>query len=186
LILVVDNFDSFTFNLVDYLQQLDQHVEVKRNNLPLDDLLSDQYEGVVLSPGPGIPQNAGHLMKVVDYYITKKPVLGICLGHQAIGEHFEGKLTKAEKPMHGKISEIVHNDDLLFRSIPTNFNVVRYHSLIFKDLPEQLKIIAKTKNGEIMALRHKKLLIYGLQFHPEAILTDFGLQILKNWINLIG
>ncbi len=186
MILVVDNFDSFTYNLVDYLRQLGQHINVKRNNSPLSEILSEEYKGVVLSPGPGIPKNAGQLMKIVDHYIGNVPLLGICLGHQAIGEYYNAKLIKAKKPMHGKISEVIHKNDPLFYKIPQRFNVVRYHSLIFNDLPDQLKIIATTRDGEIMALKHKSLLAYGVQFHPEAILTEFGLQILKNWINLLG
>lgn len=185
MILVIDNFDSFTYNLVDYFEQLSQEVEVKRNNLPLNHLLSDEYSGVVLSPGPGIPTNAGHLMEVISYYSGKIPLLGICLGHQAIGMHYKTDLVHAQKPMHGKISEIIRESDPIFSNIPKRFNVVRYHSLICHNLTSQLKIISTDNAGEIMAMRHQYFNIYGLQFHPEAILTEYGLDILRNWINLI-
>jgi len=184
LILIVDNFDSFTYNLVDYFNQFDLKVEVIRNNAPLKKLLSEKYKGVVLSPGPGIPKNAGNLMKVLDYYHKKIPVLGICLGHLAIGEFFNGDINKAKKPMHGKISCIFHEQDEIFKNTSSSFNVVRYHSLICSKLPDQLEVIAKTRAGEIMALKHRDLPIYGLQFHPEAVLTDFGLEILRNWKNI--
>lgn len=184
MILILDNFDSFTYNLVDYFSQLEIEVEVLRNNVPLDELISKKYSALVLSPGPGIPSKAGNLMQVLDFYYTKMPVLGICLGHQAIGEFFKGAIKKARHPRHGKISNIIHDGDVLFRNIPTAFNVVRYHSLICSKLSDDLAIIAKTNTGEIMALKHKELPIYGLQFHPEAVLTQFGLEILRNWKNI--
>ncbi len=184
MILVVDNFDSFTYNLVDYFYQLELEVKVLRNNASLKQLLSEKYNGVVLSPGPGIPTKAGDLMKVLDFYHTKIPVLGICLGHQAIGAYFKGEIKKAPKPMHGKISKIFHENDSLFINIPSGFNVVRYHSLICSKLSSKLQVIANTDIGEIMALKHKYLPIYGLQFHPEAVLTQYGLEILRNWKNL--
>jgi len=185
LILVIDNFDSFTYNLVDYFQQLGQNVDVKRNNLRHSDLIADRYSGVVLSPGPGIPENAGALLEVIDYYAGRKPLLGICLGHQAIAVHYGGKLKKANKPMHGKISNILHEVDPIFKNIPDHFNVVRYHSLVCDQLPDGLMTIAKSSENEIMAIRHQCDSVYGIQFHPEAALTDFGLEILRNWINLI-
>ncbi len=184
MILVVDNFDSFTYNLVDYLKQLGQEVEVLRNDVAPDLLLSPRYARVVLSPGPGIPKNAGFLMKVIDFYAGKVPILGICLGHQAIVEFFKGSLKKAQKPMHGKISEIANYSDPIFDNVPKRIMVTRYHSLVCDELPEQLEVISQTDEKEVMALRHKKLPIYGLQYHPEAVLTQYGLEILRNWINL--
>lgn len=184
MILVVDNFDSFTYNLVDYLKRLDLEVDVIRNNASIDSLLSEKYKGVVLSPGPGIPENAGNLMKVIEYYHGKIPVLGICLGHQAIGKFFDGDIVQSRKPMHGKISNISHGHDPIFNAVPTNFDVTRYHSLICDNLSDQLEIIATSNTGEIMALKHKSWPIYGLQFHPEAVLTRYGLDILENWKNL--
>jgi anthranilate synthase component 2 len=184
LILVVDNFDSFTYNLVDYFNQLDLEVEIVRNNAPIEALCSDHYKAVVLSPGPGIPRKAGKLMKVVSYYYDKKPVLGICLGHQAIAEFFGGEIGKTSKPMHGKISPIFHYNDVIFRDIPQTFDVVRYHSLICTRPPEILNVVAQTASGEIMAVKHQRLAVYGLQFHPEAVLTQYGLDLLKNWKNI--
>lgn len=184
MILILDNFDSFTYNLVDYFHQLDLEVEVIRNNVALDDIKSKKYSAVVLSPGPGSPANAGNLMQILDFYYTKVPVFGICLGHQAIGKFFGGNIKKAEYPKHGKISKIFHEKDVLFDNIPGIFNVVRYHSLICSDLCDDVEIIAKTHKGEIMAIKHKDLPIYGLQFHPEAILTQYGLEILRNWKNI--
>lgn len=185
MILIIDNFDSFTYNLVDYFKQLGSQVIVRRNNEPLDELQSTECHAVVLSPGPGIPKNAGRLMEIIAYYAGQKPILGICLGHQALAEYFEGKVGKAKKPMHGKISEIYHVEDPIFRNLPARFDVVRYHSLVCSQLPGVLKKLAWDEHGEIMAFRHNGLPIYGLQFHPEAVLTQFGLNILRNWINLI-
>ena len=180
MILLVDNFDSFTYNLVDYFNQLDLEVEVQRNNTPLHKLQSANYKAVVLSPGPGKPEKAGHLMEVLEYYHDKIPVLGICLGHQAIGAFFNGKIIKSKRPMHGKTSIIYHHGDALFGAIPNATKVVRYHSLMCSDLSDELAVLAETEHGEIMAMRHKLLPIYGLQFHPEALLTEFGLEILRN------
>jgi anthranilate synthase component 2 len=184
LILVVDNFDSFTYNLVDYLKQLGQETEVLRNNLPLEILLSDRYSRVVLSPGPGIPSAAGNLMSVIDYYAGKKPVLGICLGHQAIAEYFKGTLKKAIRPMHGKISKVINDGDAIFKNIPEIIDVTRYHSLVCDEIPDQLSVISRSMDGEVMALKHKKMNIYGLQYHPEAVLTTNGLEIISNWLNI--
>lgn len=184
MILIVDNFDSFTYNLVDYFNQLDLEVEVLRNNASLNTLCSNRFDAIVLSPGPGKAKNAGNMMKVLKYYHKKKPILGICLGHQAIAEFFYGEIIKAQKPMHGKLSLVFHENDIIFKNIPSSFSVVRYHSLVCNHLPSNLKIIAKTKNGEVMAIKHEELPIYGLQFHPEAVLTQYGLDILKNWMNI--
>lgn len=184
MILVVDNYDSFTYNLVDYFNQLKIEVEVVRNDAPQEELFSEKYRGVVLSPGPGLPAHAGKLMQVLEYYHDKKPVLGICLGHQAIGEFFNGAIIKAQKPMHGKLSQIAHTGDVIFNNLPSTFNVVRYHSLVCNNLPIELKVIARTDVGEIMALKHKSFPVYGLQFHPEAVLTQYGLEILSNWATI--
>jgi anthranilate synthase component 2 len=183
LILLIDNYDSFTYNLADYFTQLNLEVIVKRNTADDDDLFAEKYDAVVLSPGPGVPERSGKLLKIVNYYTGKKPILGICLGHQAIAVHFHGIVEKSRKPMHGKTSIVHHHGDALFHDIPESFRVVRYHSLVCQQLPESLEVIAKT-DDEIMAIRHKQLSVYGLQFHPEAYLTDFGLTILNNWKNI--
>lgn len=183
MILLIDNYDSFTYNLADYFTQLNLEVIVKRNTADDDDLFAEKYDAVVLSPGPGVPERSGKLLKIVNYYTGKKPILGICLGHQAIAVHFHGIVEKSRKPMHGKTSIVHHHGDALFHDIPESFRVVRYHSLVCQQLPESLEVIAKT-DDEIMAIRHKQLSVYGLQFHPEAYLTDFGLTILNNWKNI--
>ena len=139
---------------------------------------------IVFSPGPKIPKDAGLMMELIKHFYDKIPMLGICLGHQGIGEFFGAKLIKATKPMHGKISAIFHNDKI-FDNLPPRFNVTRYHSLILSDLENSpLKIIAQTDEKEIMAIKHAHLPIYGVQFHPEAILTEYGIRLLKNWANI--
>lgn len=185
-ILLLDNFDSFTYNLLDYLGRVGAECEVFRNNIDFEEIRKKDYQGVLFSPGPGKPREAGNLMQILEYYHDKLPVLGVCLGHQAIGEFFGATLTKALKPMHGKISQIdVVADSPLFQNLPVSFNVVRYHSLVLQNLPECLEITALSQENEIMALQHKKLPIFGLQFHPEAVLTEFGLQIIANWVKSI-
>jgi anthranilate synthase/aminodeoxychorismate synthase-like glutamine amidotransferase len=188
LILVIDNFDSFTYNLLDYLGRLQVSCEVFRNNVALDEIAQKQYKGVLLSPGPSTPKQAGNLMQILDYYHDKLPILGVCLGHQAIGEYFGANLEKAQRPIHGKISEIEILEESIFSYLPQQFKVVRYHSLILKNLPQDLKITAQTKDNytEIMAIEHTTLPIFGVQFHPEAILSEYGLEILENWIKKVN
>ncbi|GAA0892481.1 aminodeoxychorismate/anthranilate synthase component II [Fulvivirga kasyanovii] len=183
MILLLDNFDSFTYNLVDYFEQLGVKCEVVRNNVPLEAITSGHYEGVVLSPGPEVPEKAGNLMEVLKHYSGKVPVLGICLGHQAIGQLFGAELIKAIRPMHGKISRISLMEDMLFAGLPRSISVVRYNSLVVTQEKETaIRAIARSEEGEIMALRHRELPIWGVQFHPEAALTEYGLDILKNWL----
>ena len=184
MILLLDNFDSFTYNLVDYFNQLGIEVCVKRNHLPLEEIKDGNYKGIVLSPGPEVPEKAGNLLTVIGHYHQRLPILGVCLGHQALGQFFGAKLENALKPMHGKVSEICVNSSGLFDDLPQKFNVVRYHSLILKGLPDSIKVTAKTGEGEIMAMEHKNLPIFGVQFHPEAVLTAHGLEVLKNWVRL--
>jgi anthranilate synthase component 2 len=184
MILIVDNFDSFTCNLADYLYQLGADCEIRRNDSSLKEICSKKYNAVVISPGPGSPQNSGALMEIIDHFHAKLPILGICLGHQALGYYFGAKIKKAILPKHGKISKIQCLQDPLFNGIPSSFNVVRYHSLILEELPQQLKALAYTEEGEIMAFRHREYDLYGLQYHPEAALTEFGKEVLKNWIFL--
>jgi anthranilate synthase/aminodeoxychorismate synthase-like glutamine amidotransferase len=181
MVLLIDNYDSFTYNLQDYLQQIGLDCEVFRNDVSLEVLKKRPYEALVLSPGPGKPEDAGNLMAIIEHFQQELPILGICLGHQALALHFGASIKKAALPMHGKISTITCIDDPIFENIPPVFQVVRYHSLITHELPPQLTILARTEQNEIMAYRHINLPIYGLQFHPEAVLTEFGLQLLKNW-----
>ena len=153
-----------------------------RNNQNMEDITRHSYKGIVLSPGPGLPSDSGNLMEVLHYYYKKLPILGICLGHQAIGQYFNAKIVKANKPMHGKISELNLHDDYIFNGFPRQIRTVRYHSLVLDQLPDTLDIIAGTRDEEIMAIRHKALNIRGLQFHPEAILTDYGMEMIRNWV----
>jgi anthranilate synthase component 2 len=183
MILLIDNFDSFTFNLVDYFNQLGCEVHVVRNNVPLEEIKKHTYHALVLGPGPETPARAGILMEAIDYYHDKLPILGVCLGHQALGEYFGARLVKGLRPMHGKISTIHTRGQLLFHKIPTPLKVVRYNSLVITDLPGVLKETAKTDEGENMAFRHVRLPIAGVQFHPEAALTEYGLRILQNWLD---
>jgi para-aminobenzoate synthetase component 2 len=185
-LLVVDNFDSFTYTLVDYLHQAGASCHVVRNNESMSRLTKRSVEGIVLSPGPGIPRQSGRLMEVIEHYYQQVPMLGVCLGHQAIGEFFGATLAPASRPMHGKVSRIrVQADDQLFRNLPRQFDVTRYHSLLLRDLPDTLVSTAVTEEREVMAMRHRTLPIWGVQFHPEAALTEFGVPILSNWINFL-
>ncbi|SDK67491.1 anthranilate synthase component 2 [Catalinimonas alkaloidigena] len=184
MLLLIDNYDSFTFNLVDYFARLGVICSVRRNDEPPERLFEQPVDGVVLSPGPGTPQQAGRLMEVIDHYHQRLPMLGICLGHQALGVYFGAELIKAAYPMHGKLSQVQLSDDSVFRTLPPQINVVRYHSLLLDYLPASLQVTARTKQGEIMGLAHRTWPLHGWQFHPEAALTEYGLQMLKNWVDL--
>lgn len=184
-LLLLDNFDSFTYNLLDYLQQLGVQVQVVRNDVSLQVIETLTFDGIVLSPGPGTPAGAGVMPEVVQAYHQHVPMLGVCLGHQALGEFFGAKLQRAVRPMHGKVSEIeIAPQDPLFQDLPPRLRVTRYHSLILSDLPTTLIALARTADAhqEIMALRHHFLPLYGVQFHPEALLTTHGLTLLGNWV----
>ncbi len=185
-ILLLDNYDSFTYNLYDYFCRLGCTVVVKRNDeISISDTLFTQSDALVISPGPRRPKDAGITMAVLEAYHAHKPILGICLGHQAIGEYFGARLTHANKPMHGKTSEMFHQQDSLFKNIPNPLVAMRYHSLILSELPTTLESIAHTDTNEIMAIQHTQFPLYGIQFHPESILTIHGLQVLQNWLSLI-
>lgn len=186
MILMIDNYDSFVYNLVQYMGELGEEILVKRNNeITLEEIESLNPEIIVLSPGPCSPTEAGICIDVVNHFKGKKPILGICLGHQTIGHVFGGQVVKALEPVHGKVDPIKHSSKGVFRNLSNPLNVTRYHSLVVdeKSLPEELEITALTKEGEIMGIRHKKYLIEGVQFHPEAILSQQGHEILKNFIN---
>ena len=183
MVLLLDNFDSFTYNLADYLKQAGAECIVLNNQTPLQEIYQLPIKGIVLSPGPETPSKAGCMPAVLSAFYNKLPILGVCLGHQAIGEFFGAHLERAIRPMHGKISEISCEDDYLFQDVRKKLKVVRYHSLVIKNLPSTLSCIATTEEGEIMAIKHNYLPIRGLQFHPEAILTESGLIMLKNWLS---
>ncbi len=183
-IAVIDNFDSFVYNLVRYLREIDEvTVTVHRNNSVCYQTLMES-DAILLSPGPGIPSEAGELMSVIEQFAAEKPILGVCLGHQALALHFGGKLEQCVVPMHGKSSEIEHNlRSALFEDINSSFPVGRYHSWkVATQLPDCLSITAHYES-EIMALEHKELPIYGVQFHPESILTRDGRKMIQNWVN---
>ncbi len=182
MILLVDNYDSFTYNLVDYFAQIGVTCHVVANDIEFGAIPFEKYSGIVLSPGPGRPDNSGITNAIIKQFLKKLPILGICLGHQAIGMYFGASLQKALKPMHGKISSVACQKDYLFEGLPGEMEIVRYHSLVLHDIPSSLEVIASTAEGEVMAIRHKDLPIRGLQFHPEAALTLHGMAMLRNWV----
>ena len=187
MILMVDNYDSFTYNLVQYLGGLGEEVKVFRNDkIDSAKIKSLKPKGIVISPGPGRPEDAGISCAVIKEFSGKIPILGVCLGHQAIGYCFGAKIVGAKRLMHGKTSLIYHNKKDIFREIPNPFLATRYHSLIVerKSLPSSLQVIAQTKEKEIMGLKHKDYPLWGVQFHPESILTTSGKDILNNFIKL--
>jgi len=187
MILMIDNYDSFTYNLVQYLEELGQKVCVYRNDaIMIKDIEKLNPSSIVISPGPGRPENAGISCEVIKEFCAKIPILGVCLGHQAIGYVFGGKIVQAKKLMHGKVSKIYHNKKDIFKNIPNPFLATRYHSLVVekKSLPSCLEVIASTNDHEIMGLKHKHYPLWGVQFHPESILTKSGKAILDNFIRL--
>jgi anthranilate synthase/aminodeoxychorismate synthase-like glutamine amidotransferase len=185
MILVIDNYDSFTYNIVQEMGELGAELSVYRNDeITIDRIRQLQPERIVISPGPGYPKDAGISLEVIRELGVEIPILGICLGHQSIGEAYGGKVIRAPELMHGKTSMIQHMGDILFDDIPDPFEATRYHSLIVEksSLPESLEVIAYTATGEIMGLRHKEYPVVGVQFHPESILTGYGMKMLQNFL----
>lgn len=189
MILMVDNYDSFTYNLVHYLGELGQRIEVRRNDCLdfgfVDDLDPDM---IVISPGPCTPREAGLSVDIIKRYAGKKPILGVCLGHQAVGYVYGANIVRAERLLHGKTSPIIHDGKTVYKDIPNPFEATRYHSLLVEEasLPSDFEISAWTEEGEIMGIRHKELPVEGVQFHPESILTECGKDILRNFIDCYG
>ena len=184
MIVVIDNYDSFTYNLVQYLGELGEDLRVFRNNkVTLEEIEHIAPSRIVISPGPGVPQDAGVSEKVVQYFHRSIPILGVCLGHQAIGEVFGGKVVRAPSLMHGKTSPIFHDGKTLFSGLPQGFPATRYHSLMVSDVPACLEVSAETKEGIVMGLRHREFPTEGIQFHPESIMTVAGKSLLKNFLN---
>lgn len=187
MILMIDNYDSFTYNLVQYLGELGEELIVKRNDeITLEEIEALAPTYLMISPGPCTPNEAGISLKAIEYFAGKIPILGVCLGHQAIAQVFGGEVIRAKTLMHGKTSSIKHEGLGLFSDLPSPIDVTRYHSLIVNEesFPEQLQVTAWTKDGEIMALKHKTLPIEGVQFHPESIMSQFGKEMLKNFLQL--
>jgi len=187
MILLLDNYDSFTYNLAQYLGQLGEKLVVRRNDqITLEEVAALSPDRIVISPGPGTPQRAGITVELIRRFAGKVPVLGVCLGHQAIGYAFGGRVVRAPKILHGKTSEILHDGKTIFCSLPQRFTATRYHSLIVerRSLPRELEISAETDEGTIMGLRHPRQRVEGVQFHPESVLTPVGLQLLGNFLAL--
>ncbi len=187
MILMVDNYDSFTYNLVQYLGELGERLVVFRNDkITISRIRKIKPERIVVSPGPGRPEDAGESCEIIRIFSDKIPILGVCLGHQCIGEVFGAKIVRADRLMHGKTSLIYHNRQTIFKGVENPFKATRYHSLIVKreTLPASLEIIAETKSKEIMGLKHREFPLWGVQFHPESILTKAGKKILKNFLTI--
>ena len=187
MILMIDNYDSFTYNLVQYLGELGERLLVKRNDqLTIEDVRRLKPSSIMISPGPGTPADAGISNELIKTFAGRIPMLGVCLGHQCIGEVFGGDVVRAKRPMHGKTSPIFHTQQDLFRKIPSPFEATRYHSLIVKrsTLPRDLIVTAWTAEKEIMGLQHRRFPLYGVQFHPESILTTVGKDLLQNFLSL--
>ena len=183
MILVIDNYDSFTYNLVQYLGEMGEELRVYRNDrVTLEEIDSLKPSHIVISPGPGAPQQAGISEQVVQYFHKHTPILGVCLGHQAIGEVFGGKIVRAPTLMHGKTSQIFHDGKTVFRGLPQGFPATRYHSLAVTAIPPVLEVSAETKDGVVMGLRHRDYPTEGVQFHPESIMTVVGKQLLANFV----
>ena len=184
-ILLIDNYDSFTYNLFHYLSSLKCKVEVYRNDkIKIDEILKNKYDKIVISPGPGNPNQAGFCLKIVKYFYKTMPILGVCLGHQVIGQVFKSKIVVAKKIMHGKTSLIKHNGRSIFKGIKKIISATRYHSLIIdrKSLGKDLIVTAETFDKTIMGIMHKKYNVHGVQFHPESIKTPEGMKLLKNFL----
>ncbi len=185
MLLMIDNYDSFTYNLVQYFGELGQDVQVYRNDeITLEQIEALKPQYLVISPGPCSPREAGISVAAIQHFAGKLPIMGVCLGHQSIGEAFGGKIIHAKTLMHGKVSPVEHSDQGMFKGLPSPFNVTRYHSLAIEreSLPDCLEVTAWTEDGEIMGVRHKTLPIEGVQFHPESILTEHGHAMLDNFL----
>jgi len=186
MLLMIDNYDSFTYNLVQYLGELGADVQVHRNDtLTLEQIEAWQPEKIVISPGPCTPSEAGICVPMIQRFAGRIPILGVCLGHQAIGQAFGGRIVRAGRVMHGKLSEVSHRGEGVFAGLASPFSATRYHSLVVEraSLPSCLAVTAESDDGEIMGLRHRELAVEGVQFHPEAILTEQGRELLANFLN---
>jgi len=187
MLLLLDNYDSFTYNLAQYLGQMGQDLLIRRNDqITLDEIAERKPERIVISPGPCTPKEAGVSVPLIERFAGKIPILGVCLGHQSIGAAFGGRIIRAPQVMHGKTSLIRHDGETIFSGLPQDFQATRYHSLIVEraTLPKELEISAETADGTIMGLRHRKMKVEGVQFHPESVLTDAGFRLLENFLTI--
>ncbi len=187
--ILIDNYDSFTYNLYHYLGELGAEIEVHRNDqIGVEEVMARHPQGIVISPGPGYPDSAGICLELVEAAVGKLPILGVCLGHQAIGQAFGGKVVRADLPMHGKTSAVRHEGKGVFRDIPSPLVSTRYHSLVMEreSFPDALEITAKTDGGVIMGLQHKSDPVFGVQFHPESIASEHGHALLHNFLKTAG
>jgi len=187
MLVMIDNYDSFTYNLVQYLGELGEEVQVFRNDaITVGEIEELKPDRIMVSPGPCTPNQAGISLQVIEHFASKVPLMGVCLGHQSIGQAFGGKIVHAQEIMHGKTSNIVHTDVGVFKELPSPYQVTRYHSLVIEkeSLPDCLEVTAWTDDGEIMGVRHKEYIIEGVQFHPESILTEHGHALLKNFLQM--
>ncbi|MCA9898748.1 MAG: aminodeoxychorismate/anthranilate synthase component II [Ardenticatenaceae bacterium] len=185
MLVVIDNYDSFTYNLVQYLGELGQEIKVFRNDqVTLEEIRALNPDHIVISPGPGDPNDGGISLEVLREFGPTIPIFGVCLGHQCIGQAYGGKVVRAPRLMHGKVSRVYHNGDGVFSGVPSPFNATRYHSLIVEEpIPDDLEVTAFTSQGEVMGVRHKEYPTVGVQFHPESILTEHGKRILQNFLD---
>lgn len=182
--LMIDNYDSFVYNLVRYYEELGANIKVCRNDkITIEEIEKMSPKGIIISPGPKSPTEAGISLEIIDAFKGKIPILGICLGHQTIGHYFGCDIVKGKEPIHGKISEVYHTGKGVFKGLNSPINVTRYHSLVVKNMSDDIEVTAQTKDGVVMGIRHKKLLIEGVQFHPEAELTEHGHEMLKNFLD---
>ncbi len=187
MLLMIDNYDSFTYNLVQYFGELGEEIEVYRNDaITIAEIEKKNPDKIVISPGPCTPNEAGISMEVIEHFAGKKPILGVCLGHQSIGQVFGAKVVRADRLMHGKTSEVHHDNKEIFKDCTNPFEATRYHSLVLEpdSIPDCLEVTAKTDQDEVMGIRHKEFPIWGVQFHPESILTKEGKKLLKNYLEL--
>lgn len=187
MLLMLDNYDSFVFNLVRYIEELEEEVIVYRNNkITIEEIEKLKVNGIIISPGPKSPKEAGISLDIIDYFKGKVPILGICLGHQCIGDYFGGDIIKGKEPVHGKMSRVTHNNSGIFKGIKNPLRVTRYHSLILdkNTLPNELEVSCETDDGIIMGVNHKNYPIFGVQFHPEAEMTEEGHNLLNNFLNI--
>jgi len=183
MILLIDNYDSFTYNLVQYIEELGEDVAVFRNDvISVDEARRLDPDGIVISPGPSTPDNAGITVSIIKNFYREKPVLGVCLGHQAIGYAFGGRIERLAVPVHGKVSYIYHNEKDIYKGIPTPFSATRYHSLIVSDPPSVFEVSSWTEDNIIMGIRLKDYPVFGVQFHPESCMTEYGKILLNNFL----